>query len=211
MLTGLDEGVGAVLKTLGETGVLDNTLVFFVSDNGGPTAVNTARNDPFRGFKGQVLEGGIRVPFLMQWKARVPVDVVYRQPVIALDVLPTAVAAAGGKIPAEAKLDGVNLLPHVNGKDPGAPHEALYWRFGQPAAIRQGDWKLLRQGDEPWQLYNLAADSGESKDLAAANPDKAKELQAAWEGWNAQLATPRWGRGDRARRRRARKKNRSKA
>jgi len=210
MLTALDEGVGAVLKTLGETGVLDNTLVFFVSDNGGPTAGNTSRNDPLRGFKGQVLEGGIRVPFLMQWKARVPAGVVYRRPVIALDILPTAVAAAGGKIPPEAKLDGINLLPYVTGKNKAAPHEALYWRFGQPAALRQGDWKLLRQLDDKWQLYNLAEDVGETKELAAANPEKAKELQAAWEAWNAQLQAPRWGRANRVRPLGARRKNRSK-
>ena len=210
MLTALDEGVGAVLKALGETRVLDNTLIFFVSDNGGPTPGNTARNDPFRGFKGQVFEGGIRVPFLMQWRARVPAGIVHRQPVIALDILPTAVAAGGGKPPAEAKLDGVNLMPYVTGKNKAAPHDALYWRFGQPAAIRKGDWKLLRQLDDKWQLYNLAADPGESKDLAAANPEKAKELQAAWEAWNAQLQGPRWGRPNRARPLGAPRKNRSK-
>jgi arylsulfatase A-like enzyme len=137
--------------------------------------------------------------------------VVYRRPVIALDIVPTAVAAAGGKIPADAALDGVNLLPYVTGKSPGAPHEALYWRFGQPAAIRRGDFKLVRQEQETWQLYNLAEDIGETKDLAAANPAKAKELLAAWEAWNAQLMAPRWGRPVRARQLGAPKKKRSKA
>jgi len=200
------------LKTLQENGLADNTLIFFVSDNGGPTPGNTSRNTPLRGFKGQVLEGGIRVPFLMQWKARVPAGVVYGQPVIALDILPTAVAAAGGKIPAGAALDGVNLLPYVTGQNRAAPHEALYWRFGQPSAIRKGDFKLVRQEQETWQLYNLAADIGETQDLAAANPAKAKELQAAWEAWNAQLMAPRWGRPNRARQQPgAGKKKRSKA
>jgi len=197
MLSALDEGVGAVLKTLRESGLEDNTLLFFVSDNGGPTAGNTARNDPFRGFKGQVLEGGIRVPFLMQWKARVPAGVVYRRPVIALDLLPTAVAAGGGTLPANAAVDGVDLVPYLTGKDQSAPHEALYWRFGQQAAIRKADWKLLRQAEEPWQLYNLAQDAGEKNDVASANPGKVKELQAAYEAWNQQLAPPRWGRADR--------------
>jgi len=215
MLAALDAGVGAVLKTLRDNGLEENTLIFFVSDNGGPTAGNTSRNDPLRGVKGQVLEGGIRVPFLMQWKARVPAGVVYRRPVIALDIFPTAVAAAGGKVPAEARLDGVNLLPYVAGKEKAAPHEALYWRFGQPAAIRQGDWKLLRQGEDAWQLYNLSEDVGEAKDLAAANPAKRKELEAAYEAWNRQLMAPRWGRPDRGRKQekqpRVRRKDRAKA
>lgn len=210
MLTALDEGVGAVLKTLRENRLLDNTLIFFISDNGGPTPGNTSRNDPLRGFKGQVLEGGIRVPFMMQWNARIPAGVVYGRPVIALDIVPTAVAAAGGQIPAEAALDGVNLLPYLTGKNAGAPHEALYWRFGQPAAIRRGDFKLVRQESEAWQLYNLAEDIGETRDLAAANPAKVKELQAAWEAWNAQLIAPRWGRPVRPRQA-VRKKKRSKA
>ncbi len=210
MLSALDTGVGAVLKTLQDNGLAENTLIFFVSDNGGPTPGNTSRNAPLRGFKGQVLEGGIRVPFMMQWKARVPAGVVYRRPVIALDIVPTAVAAAGGKIPADAALDGVSLLPFVTGKNQAAPHEALYWRFGQPAAIRKGDFKLVRQEQETWQLHNLAEDIGEAKDLAAANPAKAKELQAAWDAWNAQLMAPRWGRPVRARQLGARKKDRSK-
>ncbi len=214
MLAALDEGVGAVLRKLREAGIEDSTLVFFVSDNGGPTAVNTARNDPFRGFKGQVLEGGIRVPFLMQWKARLPAGLVYTQPVIALDILPTAVAAGGGTLPENAAVDGVDLVPYLTGKHQGAPHEALYWRFGPQAAIRKGDWKLLRLADGPWQLYDLAQDLGEKSDVAAANPEKVKELQAAYEAWNQQLAAPRWGRANRrakklARGRRARRAARS--
>jgi len=192
MLSAMDDGVGAVLAKLRETGLEDNTLIVFVSDNGGPTPANASRNDPLRGFKGQVLEGGIRVPFLMQWKGRVPAGTVYHQPVIALDILPTAVAAAGGSIPPDARLDGVNLLPFITGKASGAPHERLHWRFGEQYALRAGGWKLTGLGAAPPQLYHLDQDIGEAKDLAAAEPARLKELLALHRDWNSQLAEPLW-------------------
>jgi arylsulfatase A-like enzyme len=203
-LAAMDDAVGGVLAKLRETGLEDNTLIFFISDNGGPTPTNGSRNDPLRGYKGQALEGGIRVPFLMQWKGRVPAGKVYDAPVMALDVHPTVVAAAGGSIPAEAKLDGVNLLPFVTGKAAGVPHERLFWRFGAERAIRMGDWKLLWQGDGSAELYNLARDIGEKNNVAAAEPARVKQLEAAYAAWNAQLAEPKWGGRQRARRRRKR-------
>jgi len=195
MLGALDDAVGLVLAKLRQAGLEQNTLILFVSDNGGPTRVTTSRNDPLDGYKGQVLEGGIRVPFLMQWRGRLPAGRVYDRPVIALDIHPTVVAAAGGTLP--ANLDGVNLLPHVTGDQQDEPHQALYWRFGAQYAIRQGDWKLAKIAEEPPRLYNLARDIGESKDLAAVHPDKLRELEAAYSTWNRQLAAPRWGRPDR--------------
>ncbi|MBI4579863.1 MAG: sulfatase-like hydrolase/transferase, partial [Planctomycetes bacterium] len=108
MLSAMDDAVGAVLKELRDRGIFENTLIFFISDNGGPTPGNASRNTPLSGFKAQVWEGGIRVPYLIQWPGRVPAGRVYEQPVIALDILPTAVAAAGGSVPADRKLDGVN-------------------------------------------------------------------------------------------------------
>ncbi|MGQ9574701.1 MAG: sulfatase [Thermoguttaceae bacterium] len=193
MLAALDDGVGAVLKKLRQTGIEDNTLIFFISDNGGPTAVNTSSNEPFRGFKGQVLEGGIRVPFIIQWKKVLPAGRLYQQPVTALDILPTAVAAAGAKLPADRPIDGVNLLPYLTGKIDKPPHDALYWRFGIHAAVRQGNWKLVRQGAGPFQLYDLASDPHEDRDLSAQKPEVARQLEALWKQWDAQLAKPRWG------------------
>jgi arylsulfatase A-like enzyme len=144
-----------------------------------------------------VLEGGIRVPFLMQWKGRVPAGRVYRNPVISLDIHATALAAAGAEIRPQWNLDGVSLLPYLTGNNPGKPHETLYWRFHQQHAIRRGDWKLVKASGSPRpQLFNLAQDIGESKDLAAAMPDRAKELEAAWQAWNAQLQDPKWMRQD---------------
>ncbi len=192
MLSAMDDAVGQVLARLRQYGLEENTLIVFVSDNGGPTQATTSRNDPLRGFKGQVLEGGIRVPFLMQWKRHLPAGRVYGEPVIALDILPTAVAAAGGKIE-PGSVDGVNLLPYLTGKATGAPHQYLYWRFGAQAAIRQGDWKAVRLQTGEWQLYNLREDIAESRDLAKENPKKLAELREAWESWNRELMPPRWG------------------
>lgn len=190
MMSALDDGVGQVLGMLRKKSIEENTLIFFISDNGGPTPVNTARNTPLRGFKGQVYEGGIRVPFSAQWKAKLPRGVVYDQPVIALDILPTAVAAAGGK--AAANVDGVDLTPYLTGKSKEPPHAALFWRFGQQNAVRQGDWKLLHTGDGAPQLYNLRHDVAESKDLAGSEPERVRELQSAYNAWNSQLTPPKW-------------------
>jgi arylsulfatase A-like enzyme len=201
MLSALDDAVGSVLSKLRETRLLENTLVFFVSDNGGPTPNTTSGNGPLRGYKGQVLEGGIRVPFLIQWQGRLPAGKVYDHPVIALDIHPTAVAAGGGSIPAKAGLDGVNLLPFLTGSVKTPPHDRLMWRFSPQSAIRMGDWKLVRLGDGPSQLFNLAQDIAEKNDLAASQPDRVKQLEAAYQVWNAQLAEPRWQRAGAVRRR----------
>ncbi len=190
MLTAMDDGVGRVLARLREHKLEEQTLVVFIADNGGPTPANTSRNDPFRGTKGQVYDGGTHVPFLAQWKGKLPAGKSYDAPVIALDLHPTAVAAAGG--PPPEKLDGVNLLPYLTGEKSGPPHEALFWRFGAQAAARMGDWKLVLQQGKT-ELYNLSEDIGEKSDLAAAKPEKLKELQAAYAKWDSELAEPLWG------------------
>jgi len=198
MLSAMDDAVGQVLARLRQYKLEENTLVVFISDNGGPTPATTSRNDPLRGYKGQLLEGGIRVPFLIQWKGHLPAGKIYRDPVIALDILPTAVAAAGGTVSPE-EVDGVNLIPHLTGRASRPPHDVVFWRFGPQAAVRKGEWKAIRLGGETWQLYNLAEDIGESRDLAAANPGKLNELRQEWEQWNRQLMPPRWTRGGPAR------------
>lgn len=191
MLSALDDGVGQVLAKLRETGLEEETLIGFLSDNGG-YAGNTSRNDPLRGHKDQVFEGGIRVPFLVQWTGHLPAGQVYEHPVISLDLAATALAAAGGPLPEELQLDGVNLLPYLTGANSAPPHDRLYWRYGTQQALRAGDWKMVKWGDNPPQLYNLAEDIGESHNLAAGQPDKLQELQADYEAWNAQLIDPLW-------------------
>jgi arylsulfatase A-like enzyme len=204
MLSRLDAAVGRVLDTLRELKLEEETLVFFLSDNGGPTtkfAANHSRNAPLRGSKGDTWEGGIRVPFLVRWKGRLPAGKKYDQPVIQLDIAATALAAAEIEPPLDKEIDGVDLVPHLERQQPRPPHDALYWRFGSQMAIRQGDWKLVRpaRGAKEYQdiareplLFNLAADIGEQHDLAAKQPDKVAMLQAAWDRWNATLSPPKW-------------------
>jgi len=209
MMFAMDEAVGRVRQKLAETGLENTTLVMFISDNGGPTmqgvTVNGSRNDPLRGSKRTTLEGGIRVPFAVSWPGHLKPGT-FDSPVIQLDLHSTALAAAGVQIRPEWKLDGVNLLPFLSAEKTGAPHDALYWRFGQQMAIRMGNYKLVRydrnvdthtgkagQGVTDVKLYNLANDIGETKDLAAVMPDKVKELQSKWDVWNAGNVKAMWG------------------
>ena len=189
MHTALDEGVGAVLAKLRDLGLEEDTLIFFVSDNGGPTKVNASRNTPLRGFKNTLWEGGVRVPFLVQWKGRIPAGQTFRHPVVSLDIMATALEAAGGK--SETKLDGTNLLPHLTGKTTAAPHETLTWRYGTQWAIRKGNWKLSKAEGEI-HLADLASDPGEATNLAAKRPEVVRELTEVYQQWNAELAEPLW-------------------
>jgi len=207
MMWAMDEAVGKLQAKLKAEKLDRDTLIVFVSDNGGPTMPGTTTNGsvnaPLRGSKRTTLEGGIRVPFVLSWPARVPAGKVFDAPVIQLDVLPTALAAAGVESKPEWKLDGTDLLPFVTGAAKGAPHEALYWRFGAQFAVRKGDWKLVKydaaaeggKGTAPVRLYNLADDIGEKTDLSAKEPAKVKELQAAWDDWNKGNVAPLWGGG----------------
>jgi len=198
MLTAMDEGIGKVLAKLRERGIEKDTLLIFVNDNGGPTA-NASSNRPLRATKGTMYEGGIRVPFMIQWPSRLKAGQVYEQPVIALDILPTAAAAGGAELPKDRKLDGVNLLPYLMGKKKTPPHEALFWRAGQNHAVRKGNWKLVTMGTETG-LYDLASDIGESRDLSGDRPEILKELRRAFDKWNSQMVEPVWTRQQRTRR-----------
>ena len=193
MMSAKDDAVGRVLAKVRELGQEENTIVVYLSDNGGPTEKTTSSNGPLRGFKAQTWEGGVRVPFMVQWKGRLPEGKVYEHPVIQLDLLPTLIAAAGGTVSPEWKLDGVNLLPYLTGIDADKPHQTLYWRFGKQMAIRHGDWKLVRGvGIKVPALFNLAVDIGEQNDLIAAESAKAAELQTLWNAWNAEQMEPLW-------------------
>jgi arylsulfatase A-like enzyme len=217
MLSALDDAVGRVKAAVKESGQEENTLVFFFSDNGGPTPQTTASNLPLRGTKAQMLEGGIRVPFIMKWPGHVPADKVYAQPVVSMDIHATALAAAGWKEPVAkdgakgdaVQLDGRDLLPFVGAKVDDAasgkagPHDALFWRMGNQWAVRKGDWKLVstlaqrRTGAAATpQLYNLREDIGEANDLAAKMPEKVAELRKAYDEWNARNIAPMWRRSE---------------
>jgi arylsulfatase A-like enzyme len=191
MLAAMDDGIGAVLKALRDAGIEDDTLVVFLSDNGGPLS-NGSTNGPLRATKGTVYEGGVRVPFLLQWKRQLPAGKTFDSPVISLDIFPTAVAATGGQVPADHPVDGVNLLPFLKGEKQAPPHDVLLWRFGAQSAVRKGNWKLVQRGGSA-ELYDLAADLGEKTDLAAQKPEVVKDLGDLYARWNAELKDPLWG------------------
>lgn len=196
MLSALDDAVGRVMTKVRELGEEENTLVFFYSDNGGPTPQTTSRNDPLRGFKGQLSEGGIRVPFVMQWKGVVPAGQVYREMIMGFDYHATALAAAGVEVPADKPLDGVNLLPFLTGQRTDRPHDALFWRAGAKHAARVGDWKLVVEREGGPQLFNLRDDIGEQQDLGRRQPARLRELQAAFADWEQGTEPAKWVRQD---------------
>ncbi len=195
MLANMDDSIGTVLKRLSTHALEEETLVVFFSDNGGPTVELTSSNAPLREGKGSVYEGGLRVPFLLQWKGRIPAGQIYDHPVLSLDVFATAAAISKAPLK-KKKYDGVNLVPFLTGEDDGRPHETLFWRTGTKTAIRVGDWKLLknprRQKGREWELYDLASDIGEANNLATAESEKLKELVAAWEKTNSEMIEPVW-------------------
>jgi len=194
MLANMDDSVGAVLEQLRKSGLEENTLVFFLSDNGGPTRELTSSNRPLRGEKGQMYEGAIRVPFMVQWKGRLAPGNVYDKPVSSMDIFATASVVAGAELPEQ--VEGVNLLPYLSGKDRSRPHQTLFWRQGGKTALRHGDWKLVRMGRKirpksaQWELYDLLKDRSEEKNLASSKPELLTELVEIWEQMNAEMSTP---------------------
>ncbi len=202
-----DAAIGTVMAGLRSQGLEDNTLVFVIGDNGG--ASGEAEFGGLRGRKWFVWEGGVRVPFIAAWKQHIPAGRVLTDPVIQLDLFPTALAAAGVPSDAAPNLDGVNLLPLLTGETAKLADRPLFFRFGVQYAVRAQNWKLVKASleMEP-MLVNLALDPGESQDLSASEPARKQELQAIFDAWNANNAAPRWedrrwnGEEDRQRKRR---------
>jgi uncharacterized sulfatase len=196
MLSAVDDGVGMVLDTLEKHALRENTLIFFIADNGAPLKIHKrdtpdlsgwdgSLNDPLNGEKGMLTEGGIRVPFLVSWPGKIPAGQVYPHPVSSLDVAATAVALAGIEAPA-GELDGINLMPYLSGKITEAPARKLYWRWTTQAAIRDGDWKYLRGGSREY-LFNLRDDMGEKHNLMKLQPQIAQRLKTDLETWSQAL------------------------
>ena len=200
MVWAMDRAIGQVLDQLEAAGELDNTLIWFLSDNGGATN-NGSSNLPLAGHKGIKFEGGIRVPFLMQWKARFPEGRVDDRMVSALDILPTSVAAAGGDVLELATgvrpVDGVNLLPFLSGEGlEQVPHQTLYWHKLWFSAMRDGPWKLVYVQDYGYALYHLDEDLREMKNLVEIHPDRVASMTRDLNGWKEGLMQPLWSEGD---------------
>lgn len=180
MIRALDRSIGRIMAKLEKEGLAENTLVVLSSDNGAPGYVGMAGlNAPYRGGKGTFFEGGIRVPLLARWPARVAAGSRIALPVAQVDLMPTLAAAAGAPLPAGVTIDGRDLMPSLTGKGAQTrPDAPLFWSSGYYRAVRAGDWKLQVNGkqNKVW-LANLAADPTEQRNLAAAEPAKRAELQ----------------------------------
>jgi len=201
MVAALDENIGRVLDKLQAAGLANNTLVAFVSDNGPargsaylkgwhdnwPKQTLLGSAGLLNGHKAQHYEGGIRVPFLLRWLGRLKAGQVFRKPAITLDLYPTFLAAAGASPTPSTHLDGVDLLPYLTGAKAGSPHQRLFWKSHHGGAIREGDWKLVIEATGKTRLFDLRADVGEKRDLAAEKPDVARRLHAAWKAWSAPM------------------------
>ena len=194
MVRNLDRNVGRVLQALKDEGLDDDTLVVFTSDNGGAGYIGLPEiNRPYRGFKSTFFEGGVHTPFFMRWPGKIQPGSRYANPVSHIDIFATAAGAAGAAVPRDRVIDGVDLIPYLQGRAAGRPHQALFWRSGQYGAVLDGDWKLQVSGDrdKAW-LYDLAADPTEQHDLSKVNPDKVAALKALIRAQDAQTKKPLW-------------------
>ena len=184
MMLSLDKGVGRVLAALDRTRTTRNTIVVFTSDNGGERFSDTW---PFTGLKGELLEGGIRVPMFVRWPARIRGGSRSEQVNISMDWVPTLLATAGAQPHANYPSDGMNLLNVIAGRT--APQSrSLYWRYkaATQAAMRDGDWKYLKIRDNEY-LFNLAADERERANLSTREPARFAAIKEQWAAWNATM------------------------
>lgn len=193
MIAALDDAVGKVLKALDDAGVADDTIVFFLSDNGAASYAGIVDNSPLKGGKLTDFEGGINVPFLLRWPGHVPAKSTYGRPVSALDVFMTIAHAAGVALPTDRPYDGVDLIPYVRGTMRADPHDALFWRAQGHRAVRAGRYKLLSDAKTGARaLYDLEADPFEEDDLLRQRPELGEELERRLRAWESSLMSPRW-------------------
>lgn len=191
MLVDLDRAVGRVLAKLEECALDDNTIVVFLSDNGGPTKELTSSNGLLREGKGSMYEGGLRVPMLVKWPGVAEPHTVCDEVVSSLDLLPTLCEAAGAEVPSD--LDGVDMRPIFEGQE-NTMGRILYWRQGGRAALRKGGFKIVapqRKADNrSWELYNIESDIGESRDLSKQLPEVLEDLVREWGRMDQQMLAP---------------------
>ncbi len=197
MIRALDRGVGQVLDALRDNGLEENTLVIFMSDNGGAGYIGLPDvNAPYRGWKITLFEGGIHVPYFVKWPAKIPAGTTVTQPVHHFDAFATAAAAGGAALPIDRKIDGIDLVPFANGEAQGVTHERLFWRSGASQTALVDGWKLNVSSpsgaDSRKWLFDLRADPAEQEDLSAKRPKKLAELEAALEAHNAEQAPSMW-------------------
>ena len=194
MVSAIDDGVGRILAKLDELKLTENTIVVFLSDNGGPIKHNGSDNGILRGQKGDLFEGGIHVPFAMMWPAKLKAGKIYTKPVISLDIFASIIAQT--KIPVKTKnpIDGVNLIPYLTGKNTKSPHQELFWRKfdNKDYAVRKGDEKLLIKNQSEKMMFDLNKDISEKNNLASGNENRVNELFSDFNKWQSNMIAPRF-------------------
>lgn len=195
MIKALDDGVGELMSTLDQLNLTENTIVYFISDNGGASYTGATENGNLKGGKLTLFEGGVRVPFMMQWKGTIPAGKVYKAPVSSMDIFPTSLNASCIQTDL-TQVDGVDLIPYLKNELHELPHEKLYWRSTHVRAIRYKKWKMVLSTRDHWlHLYNLENDKSESIDLKDLKNTELNNLKAFFEAWNSKLPSkPLWPR-----------------
>jgi len=191
MTWSLDQNIGKLHNKLKELDLLDNTLIYFISDNGGAHN-NSSNNGELKGWKGNKFEGGHRVPFIVSWPAKIEKNQKFTGLTSSLDIFTTSIAAADIKVSEDLSLDGVNLLPYLMNEKSGNPHKKLYWRKLEEAAARHGDYKLIRLKNHGSVLYNLSKDIGEMNNLADSDTLTLNNLSKGLSTWESKLIDPLW-------------------
>jgi arylsulfatase A-like enzyme len=193
MVNAVDAGVGKIDSTLIANGLKENTMIIYLSDNGGRG--EHADNRPYRGYKGMLYEGGIKVPFFMTWPQAITKNQRYNRVISSLDIFPTALEAAGANAAEEEQLEGVNLLPYIQGKVSTVPHEELFWRSvgGFEYAARIGDYKLYKRANATnLLLFDLKNDPYEQKEISKEHPEIVTRLEKAYRAWDAKNIAHGW-------------------
>jgi arylsulfatase A-like enzyme len=191
MIWAMDRAIGQLVDALKASGEFENTLIWFLSDNGGATG-NASINLPLAGHKGIKFEGGTRVPFFAHWPKQFKETKEFKPMMISLDIMATSLAAAGAKVKDLKTLDGVNLLPFIQGKKATPPHQNLYWHKLWVSAMREGPWKLIYVQDYGYALYNLEEDLSESKNLIQSEKKRSDQMIDQLKDWKTGLEKPRW-------------------
>lgn len=195
MIHALDDAIGSLNDKLKMLGLEENTIIYFISDNGGASYTKATDNGPYKGGKLTTFEGGVNVPFIMKWKGRIEAGTVYENPVSSMDIFMTSVKIAECPLPEDRVYDGVNLMPYLVGTNKEAPHEIFYWKADHIHGMRKGDWKFLQSTRDNWvELYNLKEDRYEQYDLNSAKPEILMQLQEDYDQWMRQQAPPLWPR-----------------
>lgn len=192
MVSAMDDGIGKILDKLEQLGIDDHTLIFFLSDNGGPERVNASDNGILRGGKSDLFEGGVRVPFAMRWPGHIPGGSVYEHPVISLDIFATVVARVQLPITVKHPLDGVDLLPYLLGDSAYLPHDYLFWRKFDLAnyATRNAAGDKIISLNDNIRLFNLVENIGENQAQAKTDSLQAQALNQAYNDWASQMLNP---------------------